>query len=280
VAICTGKWRDSGTVAEIVERAEMELMSAIRISKRERVLASIQREYQKDLARIWRREGNLFLQYFSAYRYRFKEASGDEVDRIFDVIFTQTDAEKFVATNQAHKLSLTAGFVGMGELFGEEVFSYSMANTKAVDWYMKHGARLVTQINETTRLQIKRIMLDGIERGQSYGHLARRIKNRFNEFAVKKPQLHIRNRAELVSVTETRMAYEAGAYEGADQIAKVGIPMEKQWLTVGDDRVSEGCESNEFEGWIDHDVTFSSGHLHAPRFPGCRCDIMYQAKKL
>jgi len=261
-----------------IYEAEVKLFNALRVSKRERTIDPIARLYARELGKTWEREGRLFLQYFEAYRMRFKEAgiSQEEIDRMLDVVYIQTDPAKLEATNTAHKLSLTAGFVGMGQVFGEEVFSYSMANTRAVDWYMKHGAELVTQINATTRIQIKRIVLDGIEKGQSYGEMARRIKRRFIQFGAKKPQLHIRNRAELVSVTETRMAYEAGAYEGARELAQVGLKMEKKWLTVGDERVSEGCSANEGESWIPYDETFGSGHLHSPRFPGCRCDIEYR----
>jgi len=64
-----------------------------------------------------------------------------------------------------------------------------------------------------------------------------------------------------------------------DMMVEQGLMMEKKWLTVGDDLVSEECDANEAEGWILSDAVHMSGHMHPPRFPGCRCDELYRRKQ-
>ena len=92
-------------------------------------------------------------------------------------------------------------------------------------------------------------------------------------FSERKPQLHIRNRAELIAVTETGNAYEKAAMLQAEALQQAGLPMEKSWNTVGDDRVSDGCQENEDAGWIPIDEPFPSGDMQPLRFPGCRCNL-------
>ena len=86
----------------------------------------------------------------------------------------------------------------------------------AIDWskdtrYSSKTAR----INEEIRKQIKDILvngfkgelqLDGTTRYISYQQIVRKIKGPFNKFACPAPQQHIRNRVELVAITETRDA--------------------------------------------------------------------------
>jgi hypothetical protein len=54
--------------------------------------------------------------------------------------------------------------------------------------------------------------------------------------------------------------------------------MEKRWLTVGDDRVSDGCKDNQRAGWIALNDAFPSGDDRPLRFPGCRCVVQYRRK--
>ena len=105
------------------------------------------------------------------------------------------------------------------------------------------------------------------------------IRDRFEEFAVGKPQLHIESRAHLIAVTEVGEAYSAGSLAAGEALEEAGVAMEKSWSTVGDDRVSAGCLGNEDAGWIPLNDDFPSGHQRPLRFPGCRCDLLMQAKE-
>lgn len=152
----------------------------------------------------------------------------------------------------------------------------SLPNLRARAYAKKHAAEAVTQINDVTRKEIARIVSDGVKSGASYNDIAKAIKSKFEEFAVPSPQKHIPNRAVLVAVTELANAYCEGNAQVGDYLQSNGIKMMKAWQTLEDDRVSDGCKENEKAGWIPIDKEFPSGHMHPPRFPGCRCDFMQE----
>ena len=150
----------------------------------------------------------------------------------------------------------------------------SLPNLRAQEYAKKHAAEAVTQINDTTRKEIARIVSDGVKSGSSYNDIAKAIKNKFEEFAVPMPQKHVSNRAVLVAVTELANAYCEGNAQVGNYLQDNGVKMMKAWQTLEDDRVSDGCRENERVGWIPIDKEFPSGHMHPPRFPGCRCDFL------
>lgn len=152
----------------------------------------------------------------------------------------------------------------------------SLPNLRARAYAKKHAAEAVTQINDVTRKEIAHIVSDGVKSGSSYNDIAKAIKSKFEEFAVPSPQKHIPNRAVLVAVTELANAYCEGNAQVGDYLQSNGVKMMKAWQTLEDDRVSDGCKENEQAGWIPIDKEFPSGHMHPPRFPGCRCDFMQE----
>lgn len=152
----------------------------------------------------------------------------------------------------------------------------SLPNLRARAYAKKHAAEAVTQINDVTRKEIARIVSDGVKSGSSYNDIAKAIKSKFEEFAVPMPQKHVSNRAVLVAVTELANAYCEGNAQVGDYLQSNGVKMMKAWQTLEDDRVSDGCKENEQAGWIPIDKEFPSGHMHPPRFPGCRCDFMQE----
>lgn len=152
----------------------------------------------------------------------------------------------------------------------------SLPNLRARAYAKKHAAEAVTQINDVTRKEIARIVNDGVKSGTSYNDIAKAIKSKFEEFAVPMPQKHIPNRAVLVAVTELANAYCEGNAQVGDYLQSNGVKMMKAWQTLEDDRVSDGCKENEQAGWIPINKEFPSGHMHPPRFPGCRCDFMQE----
>lgn len=150
----------------------------------------------------------------------------------------------------------------------------SLPNLRAQEYAKKHAAEAVTQINDTTRKEIARIVSDGVKSGSSYNDIAKAIKGKFEEFAVPMPQKHVSNRAVLVAVTELANAYCEGNAQVGNYLQDNGVKMMKAWQTLEDDRVSDGCKENERVGWIPINKEFPSGHMHPPRFPGCRCDFL------
>ena len=153
---------------------------------------------------------------------------------------------------------------------------FDLGNPRAVQYIDDHGAALVTRVDATTREYIKGVIAKGTDRGWSYDEMARQITSRYAEFAVGRPQEHIKSRAHLIAVTEVGNAYSEGNLQMAQRIAGAGIPMEKKWDTMGDERVDAECLANAAEGWIPLDQAFSSGHLRPLAHPACRCDLLIQ----
>ncbi len=228
----------------------------------------------------FKKQGRLFLVQFERFRYRFKESiSDEEIRRILQQIhpYIEKGLKVKLITNLGIVMAkaVRRSFDGFG--FAKMDVSFALENLRAVGFLERHAAVLIADdINETTKRTIAKIVTKGAAEGQSYDKVAREIKSRFNQFAVGKPQLHIQSRAHLVAVTENRMAYEAGNMEAAQFVKKQGLTMEKAWMDSGDSIVSDGCLENSAAGWIGIDEAFPSGDDTSPRFPGCRCDILFR----
>lgn len=247
------------------------------------VLAS---RLQKKVAAAFVKQANRFLVYFED---RFKGSNLFEASRILgdsladlDFSFSQSELETLrlfeVPLNQAVLDAMASGSRNLLAELGVGI-DFSLQNPRAVAYLEEHGAKLVTRINETTRNKIQSLVAAGAERGLSYSQIAKEIVAAYKEFAIGKPQLHIDGRAHLIAITEVGNAYKEGEYQVVRGALEVGVQMEKQWVTMGDNRVSEECLKNELDGWIPAEKEFSSGDLHPLRFPGCRCDIHYQIVK-
>lgn len=149
--------------------------------------------------------------------------------------------------------------------------TFTLENPRAVEWMRKNGGSIdyIKDIQQTTAESLKRVITTGLDNGWSYNTTGREIQKLFDGPIS-------RDRAQLIAVTESARAYEAGNREFAKSIEADGVVMEKQWTTSHDDRVSDGCEQNEADGWIPIDQAHSSGDQEPPRFPGCRCYEAYR----
>ncbi len=158
---------------------------------------------------------------------------------------------------------------------------FNLEHPRAVHYLRDVGAEKVTGVNELTKANIRQILVESAEQGRSYSDTSERIIDRFAQFAVGKPQQHIDSRAHLVAVTETANAYCEGELQVIDRLEEQGQRYEMHWVTMGDDRVSDGCQTNEDAGWIDAQMElFPSGDRRPPRFPGCRCDLEFRRVEL
>jgi len=147
--------------------------------------------------------------------------------------------------------------------------------SKAIDWARSHvsKAKLVDGLNVETRKQISNVIADGIKNKRGIPGIKSDIRHKFNWMARGAPSdikgLTLASRAELIARTETANALSAASL---DSMADMGIEG-KEWITAGDDRVSEECEGNENEGVIPVGQTFSGGVMAPPQHPDCRCVI-------
>ena len=269
-----------------INRILQRLISAMSRNQKDSALASTQSKLQKEIGKIFINQGKVFIEQFDVFEIRFTESArlkenigGDELNRLFDNVEALTNDQFKKPLDEAYRASIAAGANAITLELGEDIISFNLSNQRAEDWIIDNGAKLVTNVNETSRFRIKNIVKKGLRAGDSYDDIAAAITKRYKEFAIGKPQLHIRSRAHLVAITETGNASEAGAREGALQANAAGLNMEKMWSDTGDNKVSELCVVNNNQSWIPIDQPHASGHDRPLRFPGCRCAELYRRKK-
>ncbi|MFZ5856774.1 MAG: phage minor head protein [Chloroflexota bacterium] len=289
--------------SEAVLRAAEEYVEAVRRSKRLKRKEPIERRLELAMRKAFREQGRQFERTLRKFRDRFDPTPvpssnsesmnlerGDDDEELKESILPTEWMFVFHAVAQrtlvlfskpidrAVRAALLAGGTNQIAELGVGI-SFTLDNPRAVTYLTQYGAKLVTKINETTRDYIGTIIEQATKEGWSYDRIAEALTERYEEFAIGKPQAHIDSRAHLIAVTETGNAYTEGQLQAAQELEAAGLEMEKAWDTVGDDKVSEGCRGNAAVGWIKLDASFPSGHQRPLRFPGCRCDLLTRVKK-
>ena len=133
--------------------------------------------------------------------------------------------------------------------------------SQAVKWAEKYTATLVTGLDEETKRRLAYTISQGIKNKRGVPGLARDIKNTFADMT--------RFRSQLIARTETASALSQASL---DTMKDMGIGG-KEWVTVGDDRVSDECLANEAQGVIAVDKSFTSGPMAPPQHAACRCSV-------
>lgn len=167
---------------------------------------------------------------------------------------------------------LLEGAYKRGEADGERELSEDVQPPLTRDM-RRRAAERIAGIDATTLELLRTLIEQAIGEEWAYTKLAAAIRRLFKDFGRAVPQRHLRDRAELIAVTEIGQAYIDGQLDNAERLAQRGAAIEKSWLTVGDDRVSDGCRTNQGAGWLPLAQTFPSGHAGPLRFPGCRCAL-------
>lgn len=264
---------------EALERA----LGASVVRARDAALRPIIARAEKDLAAAFQKQGRVFLAELAKAKGSFaKESLREASVEGWERYFTKAEIETLAAFNgvidEATRRALEAGVkVSIAELALDS--SFELPAPAAEAFLRGRAAERVTMINGTTREQLRTLLTRAMEDGWSYDKTARTIKAEFDGFAGKRPQEHIRNRAELVAVQEAGEAYEAGNYMVGQELTNMGLTMEKSWLTVGDSRVSPLCSGNQAAGWIPFGQTFPSGHDRPLGHVACRCTMLQQRVK-
>ncbi|MCK5019553.1 MAG: minor capsid protein [Candidatus Peribacteraceae bacterium] len=132
---------------------------------------------------------------------------------------------------------------------------------QAIDWAEKHGAVLVKGMDEETKRRLAHTISQGIENKRGIPGLSRDIRSTFGDMS--------KYRSELIARTETASALSQASLDTMDDMGIDG----KEWVTAGDDLVSDDCLGNEAEGVIPRGQTFSGGVDAPPQHPDCRCTV-------
>lgn len=116
-------------------------------------------------------------------------------------------------------------------------------------------------IDDSTRELLRADVATAIKEGWSNARLAEVLAENY---------AFSQDRAMTIARTETQRAANAGALSG---YKASGVVQGKEWLTAGDDRVSEDCEENASAGTLGLDELFPSGDDAPPAHPNCRCTL-------
>ena len=133
--------------------------------------------------------------------------------------------------------------------------------SKAIEWAGKHGATLVKGLDEETKSRLARVISNGVKNKRGIPGISRDIRGSFSDMS--------KYRSELIARTETANALSQASL---DSMADMGIEG-KEWVTSGDDLVSDECLGNEAEGVIPVNQSFSGGVMAPPQHPDCRCAL-------
>jgi HK97 family phage portal protein len=208
----------------------------------------------------------------------------DQETRILDRFFkyydkAKTDIDKvFPEKSEDRKLQrvmtpLYRQIVAAGSATAEGALMVRITQAKLLkgdklDRIVRQLAKKVTEVNTTTRNAIREAVKQGIEDELHVNDIAygtdefKGIVGIFDEASD--------YRAEMIGRTETATAYSMASVEtykenGIDQ---------KEWITAGDDKVSDECQENQAWGAIGIDDQFPSGDDSPPAHPNCRCAVL------
>lgn len=256
-------------------------LEAVARVSRTRLLKPIEARGTRRLARAFQTQGAALVRHLGAIKGQFpiQEAAPKvpNIDGPFDRAAKQTSFAFSEPIDELAAAALEAGALATLKDLGM-VAAFDVKNPRAVKYLKNYGAKLVKQVNKTTREYIKTVVTEGVEQGWSYNKIAAAITERYKEFSVGRPQEHIDSRAHLIAVTESGNAYSESTLIVGMDLADAGIEMLKRWNTVGDLRVSELCRDNAAQGWIGVEREFQSGHQRPLAHPACRCNLTMKAK--
>ena len=132
-----------------------------------------------------------------------------------------------------------------------------LANEKAIEWAQKNAAEKITDIEQTTRSDIRDLVTEAMENGWSNDDLANKLEDSW-AFS---PE-----RAEMIARTETAFADLKGNIE----LSKAAGVERVQWLAS--DGACDDCEELNGED-APVDGEFKDGTpADEPAHPNCRCD--------
>lgn len=263
---------------QILLEASERLLAAAGITKMERVLAPIVAKAEQGIGAGFRAQGKTVLK-------RLEGIKGDWPEPKLEEAITPSEWWYLIELGLADSVGLLrdpidAAMANALLLGGYSVIAelrlpltFSLSNPRATAYMVQHGGELITQIDAATRTTINDILVQGSQEGWSYDTTARAITSKFEEFAVGRPQEHIRSRAHLVAVTESSNAYGEGELQQGLEMQGRGMDMEKSWIGAGD-ACAEICLPNVEEGWIPIDQPFKSGDMRYPGHPACRCGML------
>lgn len=192
----------------------------------------------------------------------------DDIDEGFEKI-NNDDLTNVIITASAGTLEFGAEYRIKKMKLGEFNISFDLDHPLAVEYLQSTRPLVLAKMGDTTKELIKPILQEGVKNGTSYTEIAKQIEENFG---------FSRTRSLMIATNETGHAYEYGNMIPMKDLQAQGEKVEKQWSTVGDEKVTLECSENEEKGWISIDDLFPSGDYESPRNgnPNCRCTTLWK----
>jgi len=218
-------------------------------------------QLQKDLAKYFGELDDAFpyQKIDRLYSKYVKESIGSDIDDMLDPLLARFDGS-LTRRIDGHLVRIySEGSVEMIKWAGLPFEGPPIK--QAIDFANKHGATLVTQMDEETKRRLANTISNGILNKRGVPGLARDIRTTFSDMT--------KYRSELIAKTETRNALFVASH---DRSVEMGIDG-KEWVlgAGGAEGNCPDCLSNAGVGVIPINKEFPipEGDIH----PGCTCAI-------
>lgn len=151
-------------------------------------------------------------------------------------------------------------------------------SSKVIQWLLNLSATKVTQINDTTRTQLRKALADGVQAGESIKEIARRIDDLYLDDIIP-------NRSRVIASTEVIGASNWASHTAAEGS---GLDLNKVWLSTDDTHTRKAHKDADGQKVaLNKPFTVGGEKLMYPGDPagsaknviGCRCVPVYERVK-
>lgn len=151
-------------------------------------------------------------------------------------------------------------------------------SSKVIQYLLNLSATKVTQIDDTTRTQLRKALADGVAQGESIQEIAKRIDGLYLEEIIP-------NRSRTIAVTECISASNWASHTAAEGS---GLELNKTWLATDDNHTRKAHEDADGQTVALNDSFEVGGEkMMYPGDPAasasndinCRCSLYYQRVK-
>ena len=161
-------------------------------------------------------------------------ASATELDAVIDSFNDELEAiiEEEALTQFASGHEAFASEIA-GKVAPELLIDFNMISDATKDWAKKHAGKQITNIGDTTKQKVRRVLDESMEANESIDQLANRLRDDFNKFKG--------IRAETIARTETAGSYNAGKFNNSEVFADENPDLDvlKTWVPTQDNRTRE-----------------------------------------
>ncbi len=144
-----------------------------------------------------------------------------------------------------------------------------ISNEYQLEYAEKRAWEMISEIDETTREEIWKIIEYWISKWDTLGEIAKKIDDKFLKYST--------YRSSLIAVMEVWNAYEYWSRKQHDEYTKnFGVTWYKRSITQWDSNARESHIENENAWWIAKNKLFPWTNTdHAPHWFNCRCYTDY-----